>query len=62
MIALHFMFPVVRIIRPLWNLLGLIPLILGVLITLIADKAFRKANTTVKPFQEPSVLYLSDLY
>jgi cadmium resistance protein CadD (predicted permease) len=52
MAALHFSFPVVRIIPPFWNLLGIIPLALGVIINLIADQAFHKANTTVKPFKE----------
>ena len=56
MVALHFLFPVVRIIPPLWNLLGLIPLVLGVIINLIADQAFHKANTTVKPFDESTAL------
>ncbi len=56
MVALHFLFPVVRIIPPLWNLLGMIPLVLGVIINLIADQAFHKANTTVKPFDESTAL------
>jgi len=56
MIVLHFLFPAIRIIPPLWNLLGLVPLALGVMINLVADKAFHKANTTVKPFEESSAL------
>jgi len=56
MIALHLTFPAMTIIPLLWNLLGLIPLALGVLINLVADGAFHKANTTVKPFEESSVL------
>jgi protein-S-isoprenylcysteine O-methyltransferase Ste14 len=56
MIAIHFLFPVAIIIPPLWNLLGIIPLALGVVINLVADRAFHKANTTVKPFEESSVL------
>ena len=45
-----------RIIPPLWNLLGMIPLALGVVVNLIADQAFHKANTTVKPFKESTAL------
>jgi protein-S-isoprenylcysteine O-methyltransferase Ste14 len=45
-----------RIIPPPWNLLGLVPLALGVIVNLVADKAFHKANTTVKPFEESSAL------
>ena len=59
MIALHFLFPAMRIIPPLWNLLGIIPLALGVILNLVADKAFHRANTTVKPFKESSVLITS---
>ena len=62
MIALHFLFPATRIVPPLWNLLGIIPLTLGVVINLIADRAFHKANTTVKPFVESSVLIKSGAF
>jgi len=56
MTVLHSLFPAMRIIPPPWNLLGLVPLALGVIINLVADKAFHKANTTVKPFEESSAL------
>jgi protein-S-isoprenylcysteine O-methyltransferase Ste14 len=62
MIALHFLFPAMRIIPPLWNLLGIIPLAFGVAINLIADKAFHEANTTVKPFEESSFLMTSGAF
>ncbi len=62
MIALHFLFPAMRIIPPLWNLLGIIPLALGVILNLVADKAFHRANTTVKPFKESSVLITSGAF
>jgi protein-S-isoprenylcysteine O-methyltransferase Ste14 len=62
MIALHFVFPAARIIPLPWNFLGLIPLALGVTINVMADKAFHKANTTVKPFEESSVLITSGVF
>jgi protein-S-isoprenylcysteine O-methyltransferase Ste14 len=62
MIALHFLFPVMRIVPPIWNLLGIIPIALGVIINLIADKAFSRANTTVKPFEESSALVTSGAF
>jgi protein-S-isoprenylcysteine O-methyltransferase Ste14 len=62
MIALHFLFPAIRIIPALWNLLGFIPLALGVILNLVADKAFQRANTTVKPFEESSVLITSGAF
>jgi protein-S-isoprenylcysteine O-methyltransferase Ste14 len=56
MILVHFAFPLVRFIPTLWNLLGLIPLCLGVALNLVADRAFKVVQTTVKPFEESSVL------
>jgi len=62
MVALHLLFPEMLIIPPLWNLLGLIPLVLGVAINLVADNAFHRANTTVKPFEESSALITSGAF
>lgn len=62
MIALHFIYPVTRVLPPIWNLLGMIPIILGITTNLIADKAFHTANTTVKPFEESSVLVMNGVF
>jgi protein-S-isoprenylcysteine O-methyltransferase Ste14 len=62
MLVLHFAFPGIRLIPPPWNLLGLIPLIIGVALNLIADSAFHRAGTTVKPFQESSALLTGGVY
>lgn len=62
MITLHFLFPAMRIVPPIWNLLGIIPIALGVIINLIADKAFHRANTAVKPFEESSALVTSGAF
>jgi protein-S-isoprenylcysteine O-methyltransferase Ste14 len=62
MIALHFLLPVMSIIPPPWNLLGIIPLGLGVAINLVADRAFHRANTTVRPFEESSVLITNGVF
>ena len=56
MLTLHFLIPAALIIPRLWNLLGLIPIFLGVAINMNADKAFHQVNTTVKPFEESSSL------
>lgn len=56
MIALRFLLPMAMIVPFPWSLFGLVPLAAGILINLIADKAFTKANTTVKPFEESAVL------
>ena len=62
MLALHFLFPVAWIIPPVWNLLGLVFLASGVIMNLIADKAFHQAGTTVKPFEESSVLVTDGVF
>ncbi len=56
MIALRFLLPMAMIVPFPWSLFGLVLLAAGILINLIADKAFTKANTTVKPFEESAVL------
>lgn len=62
MLILHFIFLGTKLIRQPWNLLGLIPLVIGVALNLIADSAFRRAGTTVKPFQESSALLTDGVY
>jgi protein-S-isoprenylcysteine O-methyltransferase Ste14 len=61
-IAIRILLPVVMIIPPLWNLLGMIPLIFGVVLNLIADRAFHEVNTTVKPFAESSSLITGGVF
>jgi len=56
MLVLHFLLPVYKIVPIPWNILGVIPLACGIALNLVADKAFRQAQTTVKPFEESSAL------
>jgi protein-S-isoprenylcysteine O-methyltransferase Ste14 len=62
MLVLQFIFPGIKLVPLPWNLLGLIPLIAGVALNIIADGAFRRSGTTVKPFQESSVLLTDGIY
>lgn len=62
LIALHFLFPVMSIVPPIWNLIGFIPIIVGVIINLFADNAFHRAKTTVKPFEGSSVLITNGVF
>jgi protein-S-isoprenylcysteine O-methyltransferase Ste14 len=62
MIALHFLLPLYRIILMPWNLTGFVPLLLGIVINLYADKALHLANTTVKPFEESNTLVTKGVY
>jgi protein-S-isoprenylcysteine O-methyltransferase Ste14 len=62
MVVLHVLFPATVIISLPWNVIGLLPLLLGIGINLMADNALRKAKTTVKPFEESSALVTSGVY
>ena len=55
-LAIHFVFPVRKIVPVPWNLLGIVPLACGIALNLIADKAFHQAQTTVKPSEESTAL------
>lgn len=59
---LHFVFPIAHVLEIPWNLIGLIPLILGVALNLIADNDFKRYQTTVKPFQESTALITDGVY
>jgi len=62
MVAFHFLLPVAKVIAIPWNFLGAIPLILGLVMNLIADRAFKKHETTVKPFEETTTLITSGVF
>ena len=56
MVALHLLLPLATVIPFAWNLLGAIPLAVGLGINVIADGLFRRVHTTVKPFEESAML------
>lgn len=62
MLALQLLWPAAAIIPPLWNLLGIVPLALGVIVNLLADSIFHQVHTTVKPFVESSVLVTGGVF
>jgi protein-S-isoprenylcysteine O-methyltransferase Ste14 len=62
MLALHFLWPLMSLIPPWWNLFGIIPIAAGVAINLDADNELRKAKTTVKPFEESTQLVMEGMY
>jgi protein-S-isoprenylcysteine O-methyltransferase Ste14 len=62
MLIFHFVIPVITLIPLHWNLLGLIPLVIGILINIVADGSLRLADTTVKPFQESTALITNSVY
>jgi protein-S-isoprenylcysteine O-methyltransferase Ste14 len=62
MLVLHFTLPLAQIIPLPWDLLGLIPLVAGIALNLLANRAFHRADTTVKPFQESKVLITDGVF
>ena len=59
---LHFLCPVSRVIHFPWNLLGIAPLSIGIVLNLAADKAFKQKGTTVKPFEESIALITTGVF
>jgi len=62
MAALHLLLPLRKIILFPFNLLGVIPLAFGIAFNLIADRAFKKNKTTVKPFEKSAVLITGGVF
>lgn len=62
MVLLHLLLPGAKIIAYPWRLVGFVPLLLGFLINLIADQAFKKNHTTVKPFEESTSLITTGVF
>jgi protein-S-isoprenylcysteine O-methyltransferase Ste14 len=53
---MHFAVPGFRVIEGAWRWTGLLPVLVGLGLNLVADQAFKRHNTTVKPFQESTAL------
>ena len=61
-LLLHFLVPLTVIIAYPWSLFGCIPLVIGIVLNLAADKAFKIFNTTVKPFQDSTALITTGVF
>ncbi len=62
MVALHFLLPVVKVISSPLNWLGIIPFVIGAILNVVADQAFRRAGTTVKPYIESTALITKGVF
>jgi protein-S-isoprenylcysteine O-methyltransferase Ste14 len=62
MAALHLVLPVAWIIPLPWSILGALPAAAGIVLNLLADRALKQAQTTVKPFQPSRTLVTSGVY
>ena len=62
MLILKWIIPAANLIYPFWNLLGLLPLGLGIAINILADREFHDRQTTVKPEELPSCLITEGVF
>ena len=62
MVLIHFLVTDFKVAAYPWNLLGLIPLAAGITLNLMADTAFKKAQTTVKPFEQSTALITTGVF
>jgi len=58
-IALHFIFPIQKLIFSPYNYLGFLFIALGIVLNIWADLLFKKNKTTVKPYKNPTELITS---
>jgi protein-S-isoprenylcysteine O-methyltransferase Ste14 len=61
-LVLHFLLPVHKIVPTPWNVLGVVPLACGIALNLVADRAFQQAQTTVRPFEQSTVLITNGVF
>jgi len=61
-VLLHLFFPVRKLIPFPWNLTGLMPVLFGFVINILADKLFEKRGTTVKPFEKSTTLITNSVF
>jgi protein-S-isoprenylcysteine O-methyltransferase Ste14 len=62
MALLDLLIPVVKFVPTPWNLFGILPLAGGIALNLLADRAFHRAETTVKPFEASSALVTDGVF
>ena len=61
-VALHLLLPLHQLLVFPGRLIGLVPLLVGIVLNLLADQAFKKHNTTVKPFETSSALITGGVF
>jgi protein-S-isoprenylcysteine O-methyltransferase Ste14 len=60
--ALHLLLPLGRLVAFPWRLLGMLPLMAGIILNLLADRSFKQHKTTVKPCEKPSALVTDGVF
>jgi protein-S-isoprenylcysteine O-methyltransferase Ste14 len=62
MALLYLLIPVAKIAPYPWNLLGIFPFLAGISLNLLADTAFKREQTTVKPFEKSTSLVVTGAF
>lgn len=62
MLGLHFLFPITLLVPIFWRLIGILPLVLGIVISYAAERQFHQVGTTVHPFEGSSQLVTDGLF
>jgi protein-S-isoprenylcysteine O-methyltransferase Ste14 len=62
MLALHRLFPVVRLFGPPASFVGTVLLVVGIAIVATAAATFKRAGTPIVPFEHSTVLVTTGLY
>ena len=61
-VLLHTLVPGVRVVAAPWNLLGLLPIALGVVMVVAAVVSLKRHGTTVKPLRKPKALVTTGVF
>lgn len=61
-VLLHFLLPLHQFLGFPWRLLGLVPVLLGIVLNVLAERAFKRRNTPVKPFEKSRVLITDGVF
>lgn len=62
MLALHYVVPVVRVLHWPWRAAGIVIIVAGLALGLVAGREFRRRETTITPFEESSALITDGPY
>ena len=62
MVAVHWLMPVRQYLSWPWRLTGALPILLGLGLAIVADQQFKRAGTTVKPFESSSELITDGVF
>src|ERR1039457_6529008 len=62
MFLLTWLWPIVTFLRVPWNLVGLVPLVLGGAMGVAGIRRIKKSHTTIKPFGQPSRLVTDRIF